>query len=99
MKVQNITSSAQLNNILNANNGNLSGNMLYVLGSGDYIVNQQINLNSCSAIIGSGNVTFYSSLPINAMFYIQKQILSTAIVQENIIIDNIKIDGKNDGQG
>ena len=44
----------------------------------------------CSAIVGSGDVTLYASQYLgNAMIYGESK--------SNVIIDNIKVDGTNDG--
>ena len=69
----------------------LSGNTLYVLLSWSHITSRQIDLATCSAIIGSGDVTIYSTGEINSML--------EASTKENVIVDNIKIDWLHDGSG
>ncbi|MFA5748039.1 MAG: right-handed parallel beta-helix repeat-containing protein, partial [Candidatus Absconditabacterales bacterium] len=70
----------------------LSENVIYVLLSGSHITSRTINLNNCSAIVGSGDVILYSSQYLeNSMLY--------AETKENIIIDNVNIDSENDGLG
>ena len=68
----------------------LAANTIYVLDSGNHITSQAINLNTCSAIVGKDKANLYGSQQIaNAMLY--------ASSKQNIIIDNLKIDGKGDG--
>jgi len=68
---------------------NPAGNTIYVLASGNYITTGSITLSWCIAIVGTGNVTLYSTGQLtNGMLY-----LNTG--DKNIIIDNVKIDGYN----
>ncbi|MCX6825637.1 MAG: right-handed parallel beta-helix repeat-containing protein [candidate division SR1 bacterium] len=69
----------------------LSGNSIYVLLAGAHITSRVIYLNTCSALVGSGDATFFSTGQFATMIYgYQKQ---------NVIINNIKIDGSGDGLG
>jgi len=69
---------------------NLTGNTLYVLLSWSHITSKTIYMADCSAIVGSGDVTLYASQYLgNAMIYGESK--------SNVIIDNIKVDGTNDG--
>lgn len=71
---------------------NLSGDTIYVLLAWSHITSRTINLATCSAIVGSGNVTLYSSVSLDpAIFY--------AYNKQHIIIDHIKLDGNRDGNG
>ncbi|MCX6823003.1 MAG: right-handed parallel beta-helix repeat-containing protein [candidate division SR1 bacterium] len=70
----------------------LTGNTIYVLLSGVHITTDSIRPENCSAIVGSGNVTLYmESAPYQATFWLYGK--------ENIIIDNVAIDGGHDGLG
>jgi hypothetical protein len=69
----------------------LAANTIYVLDSGNHITSQTINLNTCSAIVGKDKANLYGSQQIaNAMLY--------ASSKRQIIIDDIKLDGKDNGQ-
>lgn len=69
----------------------LNENTIYVLLSWLHITSWTIYLTGCSAIIGSGDVTLYSSIKVSKMLYTENT--------ENAIIDNVKIDGEGDGLG
>ncbi|AHB41335.1 parallel beta-helix repeat-containing protein [candidate division SR1 bacterium RAAC1_SR1_1] len=69
---------------------NLQGNTLYILSSGDYLNTGVINfLGHCTALIGSGLVTFYNTTGSTSALSIDNL--------NNILIDGIKFDGKSNG--
>jgi hypothetical protein len=68
--------------------------MIYILSSGNHVTTRTINLSGCVAIVGSGNVTLYSTVQLpNGMLD------STTTARSHIIVENIKIDGTNDAAG
>jgi hypothetical protein len=69
---------------------------IYVLAPGKYIRTNSIAMNACSAIVGSsGDVQLYASRGNSYLSYL----IATFSNSKNIIIDNIKFDGYNDGTG
>ncbi len=74
----------------------LSGNTLYILLDWSYIITTDggwITMTTCSALIGSGDVTIYSQNQLDRMLLIHDN--------NNTIIDNVSLDGQyngNDGQ-
>ncbi len=70
----------------------LAANTIYVLNSWNYIINAPRSFaGNCTAIIGKWEVTIFSSLEISQM------LAATWTARNNIIVDNIKFDGKNNG--
>ena len=70
----------------------LSGNTIYVLGSGSHITTSQIDFSGdCSAIVAEAPATLYSATPISSMLYNHNR--------KDNIIDGVAIDGLNDGLG
>ena len=64
---------------------NLTGNNVYILESGDYISTGTISISwNCIAIVGSGTVTIKKNFGGNLLY---------AVSKNNIIIDNIQING------
>ncbi|MCX6823315.1 MAG: right-handed parallel beta-helix repeat-containing protein [candidate division SR1 bacterium] len=72
----------------------LTGNTIYVLFSGSHVTSRMINVNNCSAIVGSGNATIYFSGytfhgPFGGVFFAQGK--------QHAIIDNVSTDGTSGG--
>jgi hypothetical protein len=70
----------------------LAANTIYVLNSWNYIINAPRSFaGNCTAIIWKWEVTIFSSTEVSQM------LAATWTARNNIIVDNIKFDGKNNG--
>jgi hypothetical protein len=70
----------------------LAANTIYVLNSWNYIISSPRSFaGNCTAIIWKWEVTIFSSTEISQM------LAATWTARNNIIVDNIKFDGKNNG--
>ncbi len=83
------------NNVVTINHSNFgvlnnpSANIIYLIESGVYNISgpsNQVEPESCSAIVGMGDVTFKKTVNVDAIKIDWKS---------NVIIDNIKVDGGN----
>jgi len=67
-------------------------NTIYLLNEGSHVVSDTLILKNCSAIVGSGDASFYTTLAENSygsIYYTDNT--------NNSIIDNVKFDGESDG--
>ncbi|HMT27238.1 MAG TPA: hypothetical protein PKD96_02965, partial [Candidatus Absconditabacterales bacterium] len=96
--------SYEMNPIVNPLLKNFVADTVYVLQSGSHLISEvSTGAGTCIAIIGSGNVTIYSTgllsniSVIDAPFFSRSQFMFDA--SSRVIIDNIKFDAINDGLG
>ena len=96
--------SYEMNPIVNPLLKNFVADTVYVLQSWSHLISEvSTGAGTCIAIIGSGNVTIYSTgllsniSVIDAPFFSRSQFMFDA--SSRVIIDNIKFDAINDGLG
>jgi hypothetical protein len=66
----------------------LIANTIYILSEGDYIEQTYTNMNTCSALIGIGNVKISTN---------RYQDYTVRMAYKNEIVDNLKLDGSHSG--
>ena len=89
MQIVNISDNTGWQSLLSLSGYALAANTMYLFDSGVYTLGSQVSADNCTSIVGSGAVT------IQAIGYWYNQ--STAMIyansKQNIIIDNVKLDG------
>jgi len=95
--IANLTSVKRVNPGTNSLPQVLSGNSIYILNSGNYIINYASGIwlgGNCIAVVGKGNVSISSTTTINTS---HGMFLENA--RTNNILDNLRINGMSNGSG